>query len=93
MELNEHRFDKDTFFGFLVVITLILFGFCLGRITAHGQERINPTDLPWCDEVKVIERCYDGISYAYLIEKNIALEDYPKNEIEFLLIKDSFESQ
>jgi len=34
---------------------------------------------------------YDGISYAFLVEKNVAKEDYPKDETEFLLIKDSFQ--
>jgi len=56
-----------------------------------SEDENNPTEYPWCDTKIIQDICYDGISYAYLIEKNVALEDYPSSKANFLLIKDSLE--
>jgi len=55
------------------------------------ESETNPTDLPWCyEKTEKDNACYDGISYAFLIEKNVAVENYPVTKADFLLIEDSY---
>ena len=49
-------------------------------------------ELLICTDV-VVDKCYDGISYAYLIEQKVPEIFYPKDEVEFLLLKDSIENK
>jgi len=77
------------------IISFLLFSFSLAsaQFLVLDQEMLgNPTIYPWCYEATEKDNaCYDGISYAYLIEKGVAKEDYPVTKADFLLIQDSFQ--
>jgi len=49
-----------------------------------------PLDIEWCDSKLVQRDCYDGISYAYLLEKGVSLSEYPKTEEEFYTLQASY---
>jgi len=76
---------------------LLAFVLFMAPLFAVGQLIVddgitNPTDFPWCyEKTEKDTACYDGISYAYLIEKGVAVEDYPITKTDFLLIQDSLQ--
>jgi len=80
---------KKIIITIFTIVPLISFAQYLISPEIYDEGINNPSDLPWCDEKTEAIRCYDGISYSYLIDKNIALEDYPVTKTDFLLIKDS----
>jgi len=73
-----------------IIFTAPLFVFAQHLFEKHSS-------VVECSETKGLvagvdwDICHDGISYAWLIENGVAIEDYPLNETEFLLIKDSIQ--
>lgn len=65
--------------------------FIILPIVAGAQSLIstNEKNLPLCPVVE--GKCWDGISYAFLIEHSVAKEDYPRDATEFALLKDSLQ--
>jgi len=67
---------------------LLGIAFSILPIVAVAQFSIE-REIPVCSGQITVGSCWDGISYAYLIEKKVALSDYPKDATEFALIVDS----
>lgn len=49
-----------------------------------------PDGFVWCSDYKGgFGGCYDGISYAYLIDQGINPHDYPLNKFDYLVLVES----
>jgi len=70
------------------ILISFIFALPFGALAFFTSEK--PIDIEWCDSKLVQRDCYDGISYAYLLEKNIPLSEYPKTEQEFYTLQASY---